>query len=326
MLKVIKSRPNVDLLLRTEFKGFVLSKDGKQVQGIQVKDTHDGKLTTILCKRGVVAASGGFSADVPFRSIQNPSFDEHVMSTNQPGATAEVLKEALKIGAMPVQLSRIQLGPWTSPDEHGFGKAPFFCLGAGFPYGIIVDPETSRRFVNELGNRYERSMAILKMGHPVVCLVDSEGAQHSLKKELQELEPTVKPFDSLEQLSNHYRLDPKVLLQTVDAYNAGVTAGKDEFGKPFRDDLKPIKQPPFYGVRLWPKVHHTMGGLHIDENAQVMNLDGDPIGGLFAAGEVAGGVHGGDRLGSCATLDCIAFGRIAGRQAATAKSLALVAP
>ena len=75
------------------------------------------------------------------------------MTTNQPGATAETLKQTLKIGATPVQLSHIQLGPWTSPDEIGFGKAPFFCLGAGFPYGIIINPTTSKRFVNELGDR-----------------------------------------------------------------------------------------------------------------------------------------------------------------------------
>lgn len=131
MLDAINSKANVELLLNTAFQSFV--KQGSRVEGIRVKNTRDGKELKIFCKRGVVACSGGFSADVPFRSVQNPSFDEKVMSTNQPGATAEVLKEALRIGAMPVQLSRIQLGPWTSPDEQGFGKAPFFCLGAGFP-------------------------------------------------------------------------------------------------------------------------------------------------------------------------------------------------
>lgn len=316
MLKVVKDRPNVELLLHTEFEKFIV--EDNHVKGVEVVDNKSGQQKIIYCSKGVVAASGGFSADVPFRKIQNPSFDENVMTTNQPGATAEVLREALRIGAMPVQLSRIQLGPWTSPDEHGFGKAPFFCLGAGFPYGIIVDPETSKRFVNELGNRYERSMAILKMGHPVVCIVDSNGAQHSLKKELDELRPAVKSFGSIEELANEYKMDMKLLTETIHAYNVGVENGKDEFGKPFRDDLTGILQPPFYATRLWPKVHHCMGGLHINEHAQVLNLDGKPIKGLYAAGEVAGGIHGGDRLGSCATLDCIAFGRIAGEQAATA--------
>mmetsp|Transcript_11826 Transcript_11826/g.32801 ORF Transcript_11826/g.32801 Transcript_11826/m.32801 type:complete len:510 (-) Transcript_11826:98-1627(-) len=320
MLKIIKERQNIDLLIHTGFRKFTVGEEGGHVTGIKVADTRTGHQQVILCRKGVVVASGGFGADVLFRSIQNPSFDKNVMTTNQPGATAEVLKEALRIGAMPVQLSRIQLGPWTSPDEHGFGKAPFFCLGAGFPYGIIVDPETSQRFVNELGNRYDRSMAILKLGHPAVCLVDNEGAKHSLNKDLGGLQPAVKCFGSVKELAELYRMDPLVLTQTVDAYNVGVSQGEDkQFGKPFRDDVKAIETPPFYATRLWPKVHHCMGGLHIDENAQVQNLDGKPIQGLYAAGEVAGGVHGGDRLGSCATLDCLAFGRIAGHQAATAR-------
>jgi hypothetical protein len=249
---------------------------------------------------------------------------------------------------MSVQLSRIQLGPWTSPDEEGFGNAPFFCIGSGFPYGIIVDPANSKRFVNELGNRYERSMAILKVvGHPVVCLTDSGGAKHSLKKDLKSMEPAVKSFSTVQEMACEYGMDPTILQETIDAYNRGVEGKKDEYGKPLREDLTPIAIPPFYATRLWPKVHHTMGGLHINENAQVMHIDGFPIPGLFAAGEVAGGIHGGDRLGSCATLvsschvlefvrsdyvtnskchafffnlqDCLSFGRIAGRNVTIAK-------
>ena len=103
------------------------------------------------------------------------------------------------------------MGPWTSPDEDGFGLAPFFCIGAGFPYGIIVDPEISKRFVNELGNRYERSMAILLRRQPVVCITDAEGAKHSLKKCLEELKPTLKEHDSIEDMAEEYGMDPLVL-------------------------------------------------------------------------------------------------------------------
>lgn len=157
------------------------------------------------------------------------------------------------------------MGPWTSPDEDGFGLAPFFCIGAGFPYGIIVDPETSKRYVNELGNRYERSMAILLRRHPVVCITDAEGAKHSLEQCLEKLKPTLKEHDSIEDMAEEYGMDPLVLKKTIDSYNAGVENGKDEeFSKPLREDLAPIAQFPLYSVRLWPKVHHCMGGLHIN--------------------------------------------------------------
>ena len=72
---------------------------------------------------------------------------------------------------------------------------------------------------------------------------------------------------------------------------------------------------PFYAIRLWPRVHHTMGGLEINEKAQVLDVKGNPIAGLYAAGEATGGVHGMVRLGTVAVADCIIFGRIAARTA-----------
>ena len=144
-----------------------------------------------------------------------------------------------------VELSHIQLGPWTSPDEIGFGKAPFFCLGAGFPYGIIINPTTSKRFVNELGDRRERSMAILRsVGHPVICLTDGDGAKHSLEKDLTSCEPAVMSYDTVKEVADAYSMDAATLQETIDEYNAGVKLGEDAFGKPLRDDLKPIEKPP----------------------------------------------------------------------------------
>lgn len=158
-------------------------------------------------------------------------------------------------------------------------------------------------------------MAIIKLGHPVLCITDSQGAKHSLQKDLSTLKPVVMELNTVKHIAESYGMDFTRLKETIDNYNEGVEKGEDAFGKPLRDDLHPIEQPPFYTVRLWPKVHHCMGGLHINEQAQVMHVDGAPIEGLYAAGEIAGGVHGADRLGSCATLDCLAFGRIAGRSA-----------
>ena len=321
MLDKIQVMHNVHLEVNSRFQGYVMeNENGKaKVLGIRIGSPSE-TVDTVFCRHGVVLAAGGFSADVKFRSIQNPSFGENVMSTNQPGATAEVLKETLKVGTMPVQLSRIQLCPLTSPDEVGFGEAPFFCMGAGFPYGIIVNPKTGKRFVNELGNRYERSMAIIKIGYPAVCLTDADGAQHSVKKDLVALEPAVKSFGTLEDLARFYDIDADTLAKTVEEYNKGVNKGKDTaFEKPLRDDLGPIVNPPFYAARLWPKVHFCCGGVQINSSAQVMHIDGYPISNLYAAGEVTGGVHGGDRLGSCSTLDCLCFGRIAGHSVATTR-------
>jgi len=127
----------------------------------------------------------------------------------------------------------------------------------------------------------------------------------------------VKKFDSLESLAEAYKIDNKQLLDTVKKFNKFVVHKKDpDFNKPILETAKEIIKPPYYAIRLWPKVHHTMGGLGINTKAQVLNLDGNKIKGLYAAGEVTGGVHGASRLGSCAITECFVFGRIAGRNAA----------
>jgi succinate dehydrogenase/fumarate reductase flavoprotein subunit len=107
------------------------------------------------------------------------------------------------------------------------------------------------------------------------------------------------------------------LAETVDGYNRAVAAGgKDAFGKDLGQGACPVAKPPFYAIRLYPKVHYTPGGVRIDQRARVVDLRGNPIPRLFAAGEVTGGVHGASRLGSCALTECLVFGRIAGREAA----------
>jgi len=294
MLEIIRHHPSIHMLLSTKVDRIITNPTTGRVHGIEVSDTLLEESFEIGCTKALILAAGGFSADVEFRAIQNPLLNSEVMTTNQPGATAEMMKEALKSGAMSVQLSRIQLGSGTSPDEPGFGQAPLFCAGAGFPYGIIIDPETSQRFINELASPEERNMSILKKGHPVICLADTRGAKHSIHKNLKKLEPAVRSFDSLTAMAGAFNLDEVILAHTVANYNRGLLAEdrQDEFGKPLREDALPIEIPPFYATRLWPKVHHCMGGLQIDNDARVINIDGHPIPGLFAAGEIVGGVHG----------------------------------
>ncbi len=91
----------------------------------------------------------------------------------------------------------------------------------------------------------------------------------------------------------------------------------DGFGKPLDQGAQSLKSPPFYAMRLWPKLHYTPDGIGINAKAQVIDLHGYPIPGLFAAGDAYGGIHGASRLSACALTECLVFGRIAGREAAT---------
>ena len=188
-----------------------------------------------------------------------------------------------------------------------------------YPSGILIDPSTGQRIVNEWADRRTRSDAILKTGHECVGIVDANGTEkdeksleHSLKRGY------VKRFSTLTDLSAAFTMPEGELKRTVEQYNQMVNEnGQDPFGKPFVKGAKPLVKPPFYAIRLWPKVHYTPGGVGINSNAQVINYNSRPIPHLYAAGEVCGGIHGASRLGCCALTECIVFGRIAGQQAVT---------
>ncbi len=281
-------------------------------------DGSAGRIRHIRAERAVVLATGGFGSDVAFRTCQVPRLDDTIGTTNHKGATAEGLTAALKIHAMPLHLSWIQLGPWGCADETGYGKGARFASYSVFPAGILVDPAFGSRIVNEWADRRQRSDAILKTGHACIGIVDDKGA----KKEPDSLTSCLKTgkirqFDTLAGLGAACNMPAGSLEQTVADYNQWTAQHRpDRFGKQTKKHTVPLDTPPFYAVRLWPKVHYTPGGLHIDTHARVMDLFHRPISGLFAAGEVTGGIHGASRLGGCALTECIVFGRIAGQNAA----------
>ena len=304
------------------FKAFVMDSEGKTTgviirDGYSHKEAESGTDKYVGIKRGIVLATGGFGADVNFRSTQDPRLTRDIDTTNKPFATAEALKEALKINAMPVQLSHIQLGPWGTPDEKGYGAGARFSDYIVFPYGIVADPDSGKRIVNELADRKTISDAILNVGSPCIGIADKVAVETTgwdirpcLEKGI------IKQFGHLSELASHYGISQDEFVMTVERYNGYVTDGVDsEFGKQILSDASPISTPPYYGIRTWPKVHHTMGGVQINTRAQVIDVNQQPIERLYAAGEVTGGIHGACRLGSCAVTECLVFGRIAGLNA-----------
>jgi succinate dehydrogenase/fumarate reductase flavoprotein subunit len=220
---------------------------------------------------------------------------------------------------MDTQMDWIQLGPWTSPDEKGFGQVPQFCERL-VGYGLMVDPTTGKRFFKETGNRKERADAIIRIGHPVLIIGDEVAVKKQVLPKV--LEHTldlgvIRKFDTLEALAAAYNMPVAAFTEQVTRWNGFVEKKvDDDLGCMIFKDATPTVKPPYYVARLWPRVHHTMGGLVIDKDARVTSFDLTPLPGLYAAGEVTGGVHGAVRLGSVAMADCVVFGRIAGKNAA----------
>lgn len=316
-------RSGVEVRKETSFQEYLLDEDGRVV-GAVLKTTGDvlnpenGTEVLIETRRGIVLASGGFGADVPFRSMHDPRLGPSIETTNRKTARAEALKETLRLGALPVHLSFIQLGPWASPDERGFGHGPMFSEYIVFQYGLVIDPHTGSRFVNELTDRKRLSDAILDKRQPCIGIADAKAVENSgwdISRALKK--GVVRSFSTIEELSTYYEVTPAAVRESVNTFNRGVDEGVDrEFGKPILEKAAGCRTAPFYAIRLWPKVHHVSGGVAIDTEARVLDLDGKPIAGLFAAGEVTGGIHGANRLGSCAITECLVFGRIAGRNVA----------
>lgn len=287
--------------------------------GVPFPDDGTGRIRTVRAARAVVLATGGFGNDLAFRQMQDPRLTEALESTNQPGATAEALRAALAVGCTPVQLSWIQLGPWTSPDERGLGRGPFFAIDCAVR-GMWIDTLTARRFVNEMADRKERADAIIAAGNRTIAMMDAAAAEHSDPDLIETLlaRDVVTRHDSLDSLAHFYGMPPGKLRNTVTRWNRAVAAGADpDWGRPMHADQAPVGAAPFYVMRLAPKLHHTMGGVAINAEAQALDVvTGEPIAGLYCAGEVTGGVHGAVRLGGCAYGDAIVFGRTAGRNAA----------
>ena len=334
MIKFYQDLPNATLKKRTKFDDFITDESG-QVVGVSVRENYrfdtkavddhrenkSGDRKYIKAKRGVIMASGGFCRDVFFRNMQDPRISKDVDSTNQPGSTAEVMLKAFELGAIPVDVSWLQFGPWACPDEGGFGVGSNFNINAGFRYGISVDKKTGKRYMNELADRRTRADAMFKVingeekNFPI-NFCDQKGAEQMpadlLEKPLKA--GIVKKFNTIAELAKEYGIPAAELEKTVAEYNGYVKAKKDTaFGKPVdKLDGIGITQAPFYAIRGVPKLHHTMGGLKINTKAQVISSDTrEPIPGLYAAGEITGGTHGASRLGSCSIPDCLVFGMVA---------------
>ena len=285
---------------------------------IGVKAESDEKNYTFNTNKNVVIASGGFGSNLEMRMKYNPEIDENILSTNTVGSTGDGITMAEDVGAELVGMQYIQTYPMCDPIS---GTLLYFDDARLYGYTVIVNKE-GKRFVEELGRRDEISMAIkAQTDHVCYELVDQKAYEESKLEENHAAEidylyrnDLLVKADTIEEAAKFFGIDGNELKATVDKYNSYVENGKDlEFNK--RSLPAKIEKAPFYIVKAAPAVHHTMGGIKINTEAQVLDKNDKVIKGLYAAGEVTGGIHGTNRLGSDALADITVFGRIAGQNA-----------
>ncbi|GGB58092.1 flavocytochrome c [Shewanella inventionis] len=310
---------------RSKFEGFLVGKNG-EVVGVKMRTNYHfgedqpGKVLNIRAKKGVIMATGGFAQNVNLRMAQDPTLTSEVGCTNAPGATGEGMFEMFRLGAVPVHLAHIQSGPWASPDEGGFGYVSNYAI-FNFPHSIAVNRLTGKRFMNEIADRKIRADAELscrdEKGNPYPPILISsykDSKNHPNTKKVIKYNVGWK-FDTVEDLAKHFNVPLDALKAQIEEYNGYVKSGKDvQFGKDMTLAKNKTIEAPFTVVRLWPKVHYCQGGVQINTKAEVKDsFTGKPIGGLYAAGEVCGGIHGISRLGSCSIPECMVMGMTAAR-------------
>ena len=294
------------------------------VLGVEVKKGN--KVSNIKITKGLILASGGFSRDVKMRGAHYPYLagDEWNCS-NHKGATGEMIRYAQSVGADTLQMNFIQLYPYCDP-ETGILDTPALYPFNGPGNGIVYVTKQGKRFISELARRDHVSFAQIALGpqgKPTYTIFSDEmvekfgGTREEVAAGLKLKRLTV--ADSIAELAGKIGLPSDTLVDTINKHNRYLAEGKDpEFNKPITKAMTPMIKGPFYAVAQWPAIHHCMGGLRINDKAQVVDVFGEVIPKLYAAGEVTGGIHGSNRLGSNAIPDCVVFGRTAGKNVAKA--------
>lgn len=294
----------IPVLLETKATKIIADKDGK-ITGVEAED-ENGEF--VINTKAVILATGGFGANSDMVVKYAPQLAGFI-TTNHSGATGDGIEMALELGAGLTDIEQIQTHPTVNPNT-----ATMYTEGVRGNGAILVNDE-GNRFVNELETRDVVSAAILAQPNEESWLVFDTAVRESLSAiEKYINEGIIVEANTIEELAEKTGINKENLVATMNKYASMQEAGEDsEFGRKSME--VPLTKAPFFAGLAKPAIHHTMGGVKINKETQVLKEDGSVIPGLYAAGEVVGGVHGGNRLGGNAVADIVVFGRISGDNA-----------
>ena len=302
----------VQIYLDTKAESLV--NEGGKVAGAVLTNAN-GETVTVNASKGVILATGGFAANVEMRTKYNEEGNkweniDKLGTNNTPGATGDGITMGLSVDANLVGMGWIQLMPLNSISGGGI---------SGYVNSTAFVNKEGKRFVGEDGRRDVLAAgAIAQTDQMFYGVCDNKEAVNRMAQQALDTQVQygmISRGETLAELAETIGVPADALEKSISEFNALVKAGKpDEFGRTLWENT--IEEGPFYAVAFSPCVHHTMGGLEINPNAEVLNAKGQVIEGLYAAGEVTGGIHGTNRVGGNAVPDALTFGKIAGANAA----------
>ena len=301
----------VEIMLNTAGKE-LLTADGK-VNGVVAK--MGDATVTLHANKSVILATGGFAANAKMVAQYNnywPGLSDTMASTNSANLTGDGIVMAQAIGADVTGMGFAQL----MPSSHPVDGSLFTGVWGSAETQLFVNKQ-GKRYVNEYAERDVLSKAALEQEDGLFFIIADKEIVDQYAARLETLESTgcIYLADTLEELAEKMGVPADALVETVNKYNEYTLAKHDpDFGKELFGN--PIDEAPFCATPRSPSLHHTMGGLKINTETEVLDTNGNVIPGLYAAGEVCGGIHAGNRLGGNAMTDFLVFGRIAGANAA----------
>ncbi|MDF2820888.1 MAG: flavocytochrome c [Clostridiales bacterium] len=295
---------DIEVMLNTKATE-ILTDNGRAI-GIKAESTNTNY--TINAK-AVIIATGGFGANEELYTKYKPELKGYV-STNTPGATGDGIVMAEMIGANLVDIDQIQVHP--TVEQTTSIMITESVRGGG---AILVNQE-GKRFVDELLTRDVVSDAVIAQEGSYSYIIFDQLLRDNLSAIEKYVENNItEQGETIEELAGKINMDPKILAETLKTWNEAVASQNDaEFKRTTGMDNN-ISVGPYYAIKIAPGVHYTMGGVEINTKSEVISTKGVAIPGLFAAGEVTGGIHGANRIGGNAVAEIVVFGRVAAASA-----------
>ena len=320
-VNTIAKDANVEIITSTTVTELIQDADGKVV-GAKGQDEF-GNTYTFNAKKGVVLATGGFAANGTMVQEYNttgkwPDLSKMRTTNRFDCSQGDGITMAKAVGASLTDMTQLQLLYLGNLKDGGLTKYPARVVN-GTDQELCVN-KNGERFVREDGRRDEICLAILEQPDQMWYFIESANGYYTdvntavtadgFSFAQMEEEGYIYIADTIEELATKLGMDPATLQKTVDDFNSYVDGETDPTGRTLFSTK--LVTGPFVATPRQPCVHHTMGGVTIDTECRVLDADGNAIPGLVAAGEITGGIHGGNRLGGNAVVDTVVFGKLAG--------------
>ena len=321
--QVVKNSNKITIYYNSTLTELLKNENNNEVYGLKYKRNNESTDNKIYCD-AIILTSGGYGHDFGDDGLLKEFVPEYMNfpTTNGEQTIGSGVKLGRKIGAQLIDMKQVQIHPTGFVDpKNRYNKkkflAPELLRGVG---GILIN-ENGQRFCNELGTRdYVTEKVLQNCKKQDTDEIDQYESYLLMNQEManefgnnfyfyKDVQGFIEQHSNFSELSKNINIDYNNLEKTINSYNEAFEKKLDEFNKttfPYKFNLNDT----IYSMIITPSIHYTMGGLKINNKAEVLDVNNKTIKGLFGAGEVTGGVHGGNRLGGNSLAECGVYGRI----------------